>query len=296
MNDLDLNIDNYELRDLIKLFNMPLHFQESDLKDAKKIVLKTHPDKSGLDKEYFLFFSQAFKYLLKVYQLRQSSSITNTEYDNSDLDCSFKSEHTILIDGEIKNMDQNQYIDWFNKAFDKMKVNDDNNDDGYGDWLKTDEGLVNKQANNSREMNELINEKKNHIRSLVLHNDFTDSNNSNHFDLIRDRPEHYGSSMFDKLQFEDIRKAHMESVIPVTDEDFHNRKKYTNIDELNRERTTDLKISSKQWYSAHENKLNKLKTDDEDLNIQRAYKLMNQDEVIRRNYDKFWSELKQIKN
>jgi hypothetical protein len=296
MNDLDLNIDNYELRDLIKLFNMPLHFQESDLKDAKKIVLKTHPDKSGLDKEYFLFFSQAFKYLLKVYQLRQSSSITNTEYDNSDLDCSFKSEHTILIDGEIKNMDQNQYIDWFNKAFDKMKVNDDNNDDGYGDWLKTDEGLVNKQANNSREMNELINEKKNHIRSLVLHNDFTDSNNSNHFDLIRDRPENYGSSMFDKLQFEDVRKAHMESVIPVTDEDFHNRKKYTNIDELNRERTTDLKISSKQWYTAHENKLNKLKTDDEDLNIQRAYKLMNQDEVIRRNYDKFWSELKQIKN
>jgi len=193
-------------------------------------------------------------------------------------------------------MDQNQYIDWFNKAFDKMKVNDDNNDDGYGDWLKTDEGLVNKQANNSREMNELINEKKNHIRSLVLHNDFTDSNNSNHFDLIRDRPENYGSSMFDKLQFEDVRKAHMESVIPVTDEDFHNRKKYTNIDELNRERTTDLKISSKQWYTAHENKLNKLKTDDEDLNIQRAYKLMNQDEVIRRNYDKFWSELKQIKN
>lgn len=296
MNDLDLNIDNYELRDLIKLFNIPLHFQEADLKNAKKMVLKTHPDKSGLDKEYFLFFSQAFKYLLKVFQLRQSSSITNTEYDNSDLDCSFKSEHTILIDGEIKNMDQNQYIEWFNKAFDKMKVNDDNNDDGYGDWLKTDEGLVNKQANNSTEMNELINEKKNHIRSLVLHNDFTDSNNSNHFDLIRDRPENYGSSMFDKLQFEDVRKAHMESVIPVTDEDFHNRKKYTNIDELNRERTTDLKISSKQWYSAHENKLNKLKTDDEDLNIQRAYKLMNQDEVIRRNYDKFWSELKQIKN
>ena len=296
MNDLDLNIDNYELRDLIKLFKIPLHFQESDLKDAKKVVLKTHPDKSGLDKDYFLFFSQAFKYLLKIYQLRQSSSITNTEYDNNDLDCSFKSEHTILIDGEIKDMDQTQYIDWFNKAFDKMKLHDDDNDDGYGDWLKSDEGLVNKQANNSTEMNELINEKKNQIRSLVVHNDFTDSNSSNHFDLIRDRPENYGSSIFDKLQFEDVRKAHMESVIPVTDEDFKNRKKYTNIDELNRERTTELKISSKQWYTAHENKLNKLKTDDEDLNIQRAYKLMNQDEVIRRNHEKFWSELKQIKN
>ena len=37
-------------------------------------------------------------------------------------------------------------------------------------------------------------------------------------------------------------------------------------------------------------------TNDEDINIQRAYKLMNQDEKIRENYDIFWSDLKQLKN
>ena len=58
MEKLDLNIHNYDLNDLINLFRLPFHFKEEHLKEAKKIVLKTHPDKSGLDKEYFLFFSQ----------------------------------------------------------------------------------------------------------------------------------------------------------------------------------------------------------------------------------------------
>ena len=39
-----------------------------------------------------------------------------------------------------------------------------------------------------------------------------------------------------------------------------------------------------------------MKTNNEDINIQRAYKLMNQDEQIRNNYEKFWSDLKRIKN
>ena len=77
MEGLDLNIHNYDLNDLLNLFKMPFHFKEEDLKSAKKIVLKTHPDKSKLDKEYFLFFSQAYKYLLKIHQLRQSSTTTN---------------------------------------------------------------------------------------------------------------------------------------------------------------------------------------------------------------------------
>ena len=77
MEKLDLNIHNYDLNDLINLFRLPFHFKEEHLKEAKKIVLKTHPDKSGLDKEYFLFFSQAYKYLLKIHQLRQSSTTTN---------------------------------------------------------------------------------------------------------------------------------------------------------------------------------------------------------------------------
>ena len=51
-----------------------------------------------------------------------------------------------------------------------------------------------------------------------------------------------------------------------------------------------------EWISSHEDKLKNTVNRDEDVNIQRAYKLMNQDEMIRKNHDQFWSDLKQIKN
>ena len=54
--DLDLDIRNYKLEDITALFKIPLVFNESDLRKAKLAVLQTHPDKSQLQKEYFLFF------------------------------------------------------------------------------------------------------------------------------------------------------------------------------------------------------------------------------------------------
>jgi hypothetical protein len=295
MEGLDLNIHNYELNDLLNLFKLPFHFKEEHLKDAKKIVLKTHPDKSRLDKEYFLFFSQAYKYLLKIHQLRQSSTTTNTDYDKDEL---WSKEHSVLIDGKIKTMSQEDYTDWFNSTFEKMRLKDDSEETGYGDWLKSDDDLVDETVTSTNEMNEYIQNKKKQLRALVVHNDFQDMNTSNggQFDLVREIPGDYGSSMFDKLQFEDVRKAHCESVIPVTEEDFHNRKKYTNIDELNRERTQDMVQNSDRWLSSHESRLKDSNTQDEDINIQRAYKLMNQDEMIRENHEKFWSDMKRIKN
>ena len=295
MEGLDLNIHNYDLNDLINLFRVPFHFKEEHLKEAKKIVLKTHPDKSGLDKEYFLFFSQAYKYLLKIHQLRQSSTTTNTEYDKDEL---WSKEHSVLIDGKIKTMSQEDYADWFNSTFEKMRLKDESEETGYGDWLKSDDDLVSETVTTTNQMNEYIQNKKKELRALVVHNDFQDMSTSNggQFDLVREIPGNYGSSMFDKLQFEDVRKAHCESVIPVTEEDFHNRKKYTNIDELNRERTQDMVQNSDRWLSSHESMLKNAHSQDEDINIQRAYKLMNQDEMIRENHDKFWSDMKRIKN
>ena len=195
-------------------------------------------------------------------------------------------------------MSQEDYTDWFNSTFEKMRLKDDSEETGYGDWLKSDDDLVDETVTSTNEMNEYIQNKKKQLRALVVHNDFQDMNTSNggQFDLVREIPGDYGSSMFDKLQFEDVRKAHCESVIPVTEEDFHNRKKYTNIDELNRERTQDMVQNNDRWLSSHESRLKESNSQDEDINIQRAYKLMNQDEMIRENHEKFWSDMKRIKN
>jgi len=297
MEKLDLNIHNYELNDLLALFKLPFHFDDSDLKNAKRIVLKTHPDKSGLDKEYFLFFSQAYKYILKIYQLRQSSTTTNTEYQKDEL---WNKEHSVLIDGKLSTMNQEEYNKWFNQTFENTKLKDVGEETGYGDWLKSDDDIVQEKVNNSGQMNEYIQRKKKELSSIVVHRDFQDTvydgGAGGGFDLVRDIPENYGSGMFNKLQFEDLKKAHVESVIPVTEDDFHKRKKYTNVDELNRERTQDIVSNGDRWNSSHEEKLKQVQSDDGDVNIQRAYKLMNQDEEIRSNYKKFWSNLQQIEN
>ena len=71
MENVDLNIDNYDYEDILNLFSLDQDFGENGLKNAKKIVLATHPDKSGLNKEYFLFFSKAYKILNFVYTFRE---------------------------------------------------------------------------------------------------------------------------------------------------------------------------------------------------------------------------------
>ena len=70
MESLDLNIDNYNLPDILALFGLPTLFNEDDLKRAKLAVLKTHPDKSQLPKEYFLFFTKAYRIVHQIYTIR----------------------------------------------------------------------------------------------------------------------------------------------------------------------------------------------------------------------------------
>ena len=70
MEELDLNINNYKLDDLLNLFGLDYNFSESELKETKKVVMKTHPDKSGLDKEYFMFFKKAYEIVCQVFYFR----------------------------------------------------------------------------------------------------------------------------------------------------------------------------------------------------------------------------------
>ena len=74
-NNFDLNIDNYSLKDIFRLFSIQSEILDEDvMKQAKKFVLKTHPDKSKLDPKYFLFYSSAYKKLYGVFEFQNKSS------------------------------------------------------------------------------------------------------------------------------------------------------------------------------------------------------------------------------
>ena len=74
MVSFDLNIDNYDLEDLLNLFHLNYEFNEDDLKRAKNRALKTHPDKSGLKKEVFLFFMKAYKMIESIHDFKNEES------------------------------------------------------------------------------------------------------------------------------------------------------------------------------------------------------------------------------
>ena len=84
---IDLNIDNYSLNDLYNLFKINTQSLTDDImKDAKKIVLMTHPDKSRLEPKYFLFYSAAYKRLYSIYEFQNKSSRKNVMLEDHNPD------------------------------------------------------------------------------------------------------------------------------------------------------------------------------------------------------------------
>ena len=287
MEELDLNIDNYEYEDILKLFDLDLKFGESEIKRAKKKVLMMHPDKSGLDKKYFLFFSSAFKILHSVYEFREKA--------NKDLNeeveylAEKNEENQELVDKLRDKYNTKDFNKWFNKEFEKVKLENDFESNGYGDWLKNEEEV--EVCKNRNEMNEAIDKKKRDLRSIISYNGINEYNGGGYNDLANNRPEEYSSGMFSKLQFEDLKKAHEESVIPVTEEDY--KVKYNSMEDIRIKRQQqNLKPLSEEVGRDY---LNNKKISDDYMGSQRAFKLATQEREALKGSNKFWSSLKQIK-
>ena len=218
---VDLDINNYNLEDILNLFRIPVNFGEQDLKRAKQVVLKTHPDKSGLDSKYFLFYSKAYKMLYSVWDFRKKGDVnkasSNTNYDNVDkfneedkkkiLDNLFKSDNT-----KIKFKTSHDFNNWFNEQFEKNKIYNENEDSGYGDWLKTNEGLDEINPNvSAATMKTEFDKKKSSVRALIVQKDVSELNSWNSInasELTREGPGEFSSDLFSRLPFQDLQKAH----------------------------------------------------------------------------------------
>ena len=289
--ELDMNIDNYELDDLLDLFHLDYNFNEEDLKKTKKTVLMTHPDKSKLPKEYFLFFSAAYKIIYSIYEFR-FKSITKSPNENikANVYTTEKDEEREILLNNLKK--QPNFNKIFNELFEKYNIKDNETEGGYGDWLKSEEDLDNTRTT-MNEMNEKFELKKKKVQSIIVHKDVEEMDSGNgHFELTRDKPEYYSSSLFSSLQYEDLKKAHVESVIPVTQEDYQNRKKFRNVDEMQRynaeQNSEPLSLTQANEY------LNQKKSYQDKNDVTRAFKLAKQDEQARKANVGWMSGFKQL--
>ena len=251
--DLDLDIRNYNLEDITNLFKIPIVFTESDLRAAKLMVLHTHPDKSKLPKEVFLFFTSAYKILYQIFTFRTGKN-RNKKESYSDL----VAEETVapeedsmkLCVDKVKQLSSTEFNKLFNEHYEKCKIQMEE-EQGYEDWFRSDDANNADSANSLSSWDQRVSEidkQKQALRtnlSLVSKNELQCANifggGESYYTLGQGAPKEHSSGLFSSLQYEDLKKAHTETVVPVTHEDFVNSKKFNNVNELQSFRDVHLK-------------------------------------------------------
>jgi len=298
---VDLDIDNYNLQDILSLFKIPITFDERDLKKAKQIVLKTHPDKSKLPSEYFLFYSKAYKMLHSVWSFRKRGDVDtkdpkNTEYSNySEEDSNILLDN--FFDSNEKFKDNDNFNRWFNDQFEKNKLHNESETKGYGDWLKTDEDIEPTKNVSMATMKHEFDMKKDKARSLIVREDIQEiwgNNSISSSELSNDAPGTYDSGLFSGLGFQDLYKAHTETVIPVTEEDYANKQKFNSVNEfISHRNSQDTKPLSEQQAQQY---LDQRNSKEEERAVRRAYELAKQTEQSKLKMQDFWSGLQLLQN
>jgi len=292
--NIDLNLENYNLNEILNLFKMEANFTELDLKNAKKIVLKTHPDKSNLKPDYFIFYSKAYKELYRIWEFKnkryknKKDSLNDVIYESIN-----DKEKSKILNNFLSKKDSKDFNIWFNKEFDKNKLEREDEKTGYGEWFGSSEDVdeLSTSILSKDKIDEGINKKKEKLRALVVHRGINDIYaNTNGSNLSGDVPSSYSSDLFSNLKFEDLKKAHTETVVPVTIEDFNNVKQFNNLNDYNIYRssqdTTPLSEIQAKEYLQKKQKL------DETQTTERAYKLAKELELSNKNQDRLWGTIK----
>jgi hypothetical protein len=300
--DLDLDIRNYKLEDITKLFKIPLVFNEVDMRSAKLAVLQTHPDKSQLPKEYFLFFSSAYKMLYQVYSFRSGKNRNKKEsYDEviEEEAVDANEDSMKLCVEKVKRLNAAEFNKLFNEHYEKCKIEMEE-DAGYEDWFRSqqhdDENDSGDDLTNASWDQRVshIDKKKQALKenmALVSKNELECVNiygggSTNGYALGQGAPAEHSSGLFSSLQYEDLKKAHTETVIPVTHEDYINSKKFNNAQDLKVFRDLNLKSFNYDKEEAIQKKKAQTYQDDED-NTHRAFMMAKQDEIAQEMNKKF---------
>ena len=243
----NLDIHHYSFNDILGLFDLTYQISIDDLKRAKKKVLMTHPDKSRLPPEYFLFYKKAFDIVYDYYSNNNKQNIEvnalNAKYNSL--------EENILNDSSAKkvtqiinNMDKSVFNDKFNELFEKNMTHSKSSNKN--EWFTKDSEIVENipKASNPGNIGKIFEQMKQQNNSIIKHRDFNNiCNHSLGTDLYEDDDDNTNyvtSDPFSKLKYDDLRKVHKdETIFAVSESDYKNVRKYSSVDEINRVRTSD---------------------------------------------------------
>ena len=147
-------------------------------------------------------------------------------------------------------------------------------------------------------MGDEINKKKSQLRALVPIKEIEEMNYTQTIQCTSlsnyDEPNGFNSDLFSSLPYQDLRQAHVNSVIPVTEEDYEQIPKFKNVNDYTMYRNSqDTKPLSEKQALEYLHKKSNL---DNEQGTKRAYDLAKQTELAEKNNQNFWSKLLIIKD
>jgi hypothetical protein len=241
----NLDIQMYSLPEILGMFHMTYNMDIDDLKRAKKIVLMTHPDKSGLDSKYFLFYKKAFDIVMGFYEQKQKESkeVPKEEQKYSPMNAGGLNKSAAnKVASVVSEMEAQAFQSKFNQLFEDNMVR--KVDESRNAWFKdVNEGVKIDGTVSKQNMNEMFERVKTVQSQNVLAQyrgvqELGGSSGSRLYDDIEEPTDEYVTcDPFSKLKFDDLRKVHKDqTVFGVGEQDFAKVKQYGSVDQFMAER------------------------------------------------------------
>lgn len=255
-NHHNLNIQMYKFSELLELFQLDYNSTIEDLKNAKKIVLKMHPDKSRLPSDYFLFYKKAFEIVIDYFkdQKKTQKQVPTTEQLYTPLESKMGEDTDKQVAKNIQKMTkEGNFQNQFNRLYEEnmaKKVDESKNA-----WFKNNDPLFEFDGPKSaKDIAMSIEKVKSKSAAMVAYkgvqemNSSVGTSSSKFFDEEDEDPNEYVTcDPFSKLKFDDLRKVHKDqTVFAVSDIDYAKMQRYASLEQLNQIRNENLKPMDKQ--------------------------------------------------
>lgn len=233
----NLNIKMYSFQELLDLFKLSSNITIEEMKRAKMMVLKMHPDKSRLPPDYFLFYKKAYEIIYQYYEETHkiTTPVPSTEQIYSPLNDSHNKK---TIEKTIHEMGQREFQNKFNELFVSIAEKPKEN---VNEWFQKNDPLFEYDDPKSTSgLAQAIDHIKQKTSTLVKYTGVKTMTSSGpaYNDLYDNDEDSYVScDPFGKLKYDDLRKVHKDqTVLAVSERDFDATKKYASMEHLQRER------------------------------------------------------------
>lgn len=267
--DIDMNEDNYDYEDLLQLFALDNNFNQADLKVVKRKVMKLHPDRSKLPREVFVFMIKMYCKIEEIY------SFTHHEKDKDKLTIKYDVDEKFKDYLEKNNIDPVKNYKLFTKEFNKMfeQVYISDNQEGYSEWLKSEENIYNK--------NDLEESRKSAIQNAIVNIDEIDE---------------VGGANFSNNET-DLKEVYTNPFVAMDiDKVYREKPKFSSVQEyktfLATEDSNNEPLSNDASLHYFDNKEKLLNNQSKNL----AYEQMKQKEKIDKNYNNYISKYLKLEN